>query len=1404
MKAMRRLWFVTIGVVAACAQGEEPSDQRLYAPVGLPQGVREYVGIAQPDSGELFLATEKDVFIKSPFGDSNGWEKIVPPKIIGGRVSAIIATAGNSGSRVLVCFSSGTGQSNLWAVTWELSADLPVWQKFRYRFSWTLVGSTADEDCRLLARGHNGAGRAIAYLTGRTVFPVQTNPSGSLELGSPVQGLPETSGWRLQAGASGSSVIWPSGSARLWSLSANGSTGQSIDFENLWPLSEDRLDPVRLQQYIYDPSRNFFFALTNHGLAIGEINPATGHPKGAPQKVQTVGVGRPLLIGFVCGRLFFVSSTKGKPASVQWETWRGRRPRTVDEFLMSISWESDGDGPADLLHARQLAGDLVIAEDARGCAWQWVPGRWESCPEAATVFRYALVGNSDPGSKPTLVCAPQDGQLWRLLPPSAGNWQVQRRPVSSAVDLVPDSGGGGWLLSGITPLRPDRLEFVTPHGGGRHQLALPNQPGSLHSSRIRFACLDGTLILPTSRHGGLLLPLGECFVHAQCGHCQHLKINLELEEELESLVPAGNSYYGGWLGLLRVPGKPLELVFIDIPDEVLDVSGTALAEITLTEITRSSDHLSILLPDSDGYIWLAHEEDGEWLGQRVLPTGMGRIKRFGALGGKNAGQTPRYLLLPQSDNPFLPHDYLLFTERGCVRLPQTVAEVREKEGGRIGVFPGFAEEDTPGDWTTLFSNHEQSGIEVEALEIRRTRGWLRIGPDEFGWCLLTNDRRTGLRGPGYHFQLSGLGEGFKPLAGPNGSGFLPQNLLGWTPDAITGPPERIIWGNRDASMLASVSYAVGHKVRPGQFYSETIPDLAEARIAIPLLGDAAASEGWDQPEIAVVGRDAVAFYTLPAPLSWGRWPTAFYPSRIRLEHMPLFDGKPSSEEVIEVAATALPNQLRGTVRRAVLEVAPAYDRWWVEVPDGMRFRKRADDVPVPVPPNGQIGIEINPGSNYAWTLEIPELPPGGYTQLTPWEFDVAPAPVPPPHPPVVTYIVAGLTVIATMFGWLLWAVPAVYRWFLIWHGRRWALVASACPSEVAVRLVDGKIELQIRHRYDSTPSPPSVMLSHERLSAWAGGKNNAKGRQHALLDARDSSEIAHIRQQIGKYHAAAQQDGTVLVDVQENLFSLPWAWLLGELWGQEETKLIAGQVTPNVVPPGGEVLPLALRPPMERQIVVGLVVNDNPTSELRNIRFAQWEALAVRKHCRNVRAKLIGSSCASNATVEALQQCLTEADVVHVIAHAEPEWIDLQHEHFTADHLKGLEVRTRLLIISGCKVGDPFRDVDVPLITELVSRGVNVVAATTEVDDIPCRWFFEQFYQSFFPVQKSKGQSLADSVKDAVAACRRTAAKRAVDGINMRDWQASIDPFTLYGNPSVRLVLAKPVTIQGATNAARV
>lgn len=283
-----------------------------------------------------------------------------------------------------------------------------------------------------------------------------------------------------------------------------------------------------------------------------------------------------------------------------------------------------------------------------------------------------------------------------------------------------------------------------------------------------------------------------------------------------------------------------------------------------------------------------------------------------------------------------------------------------------------------------------------------------------------------------------------------------------------------------------------------------------------------------------------------------------------------------------------------------------------------------------------------------------------------------------------------VTLLAVLsLGLMAWVIPAVYRFILIRRGRRWVLVASVCPSEITLRTVGGAVEAQLRNRYDSDSKPHIETVVADRLIGGRNLDSVTEMSPFAMETARGDPEYVRLRDKINKILDNSGFSPTVLVDVDWDLFDRPWAWLLGSLWGSDEGLIVAGQVTPNVVPSDDNDALAMPRSPMGKQVVFGLIVNDQPSSGLPPFRFAQDQAAAVVKQLPNIRARMVGSSDSSNASVETLKRCLREADIVHIIAHADPSWIDLQDKPFVAADLKGLELRSRLVVICGCKIGDP-------------------------------------------------------------------------------------------------------------------
>jgi len=352
-------------------------------------------------------------------------------------------------------------------------------------------------------------------------------------------------------------------------------------------------------------------------------------------------------------------------------------------------------------------------------------------------------------------------------------------------------------------------------------------------------------------------------------------------------------------------------------------------------------------------------------------------------------------------------------------------------------------------------------------------------------------------------------------------------------------------------------------------------------------------------------------------------------------------------------------------------------------------------------------------------------------------------------------------------------MPSIRRWIQVRLGQRWALEIRECEHEVFVRRLGNRIELELRSRENPVSNPPTFELPSDLQRPFP----------------EDLPEFRRLR-------AAFRPLEMVRVDVEETLFDRPWSLFVGARWGSDRASIVAGQVTSAWTEP-------SRRPPMSKRIIFGLVVNDRPTSGLAPFRTTQDEVIEITRHLRSVRAELLRFQLPGQATVENLQRCLTSADIVHVTAHASPDWIDLQNGQFTCQHLEGLKVRCRLLVLRGCRLGDPFTEGHEALVVGLTKRGVNVLAATEEISDNVCPRFFGPFYRAFLPRRGSMGREVAAAVREASVECRAYYERLQAGGLQTDDWNKSIDSLVLYGDPSLHLSLAYSVRNKKAAGSRR-
>ena len=355
---------------------------------------------------------------------------------------------------------------------------------------------------------------------------------------------------------------------------------------------------------------------------------------------------------------------------------------------------------------------------------------------------------------------------------------------------------------------------------------------------------------------------------------------------------------------------------------------------------------------------------------------------------------------------------------------------------------------------------------------------------------------------------------------------------------------------------------------------------------------------------------------------------------------------------------------------------------------------------------------------------------------------------------------------------LTWAASVrVWRWFLIrLCGHRWQFVAGVCEYTVVAepRVEGGGVRL--------TPKSADSGLTVEGLIVLEDGSWPPNGPGFHILRER-------VR---GK---------KVRVEVAEPLFRRPWATAIGGPLRDWQGAAIAGQLCQL-----DEILDL-VRPEIDSVVFFAcLGCRDSPANpKLPRLELAGAEVDRVTGQLRHRRAAQLGlpPSARDTGTCADLERALTEADIVHVCAHARPDGVYLDRV-MTAEHLTPLlpRIRCRFLVLSACRSGDLASASS--FVFPLVRRGVNVLAATTAVNDLACKTFFEAFYRSLLPRRRAVGIEIGQALRDATAACFPP----GQSGVRDEVWTPGINSFILYGDPSLQLRLQAREPATGPRHAA--
>jgi CHAT domain/HEAT repeats len=350
---------------------------------------------------------------------------------------------------------------------------------------------------------------------------------------------------------------------------------------------------------------------------------------------------------------------------------------------------------------------------------------------------------------------------------------------------------------------------------------------------------------------------------------------------------------------------------------------------------------------------------------------------------------------------------------------------------------------------------------------------------------------------------------------------------------------------------------------------------------------------------------------------------------------------------------------------------------------------------------------------------------------------------------------SAVAVSLVLFVGLTWSLSwQLRRRTLILLGQRWTFAVGRCDYGVDITGTETKQRLVMRALSGDARS--DVMALDLHAVDWAA-----------------------VPQLVLPAKKAMSPRALVRIETDKAIFGRPWSSAIGDGWSRPDAT-IAGQIcAANTLS--------ELAPRRSRRIAfsgLGCAISQgglnlpSATAEVRAVRqvFQDWGADTEVPH--------------SDAAITDMALALENSDVVHAAVHASSLGLYLRDGVFDAEALQGRSLRCRLLVLSACDAGD----VSLPeaFLWSALTRGINVVAALTPVDDQVCRVFFSDFYSALLPSRRSAGRSLAEAIRIGAASCRRRfdhASERLGDAQLALPSKRTLDAFVLYGDPSISLQL---------------
>lgn len=823
-----------------------------------------------------------------------------------------------------------------------------------------------------------------------------------------------------------------------------------------------------------DRNRGLRFLGTSGGLYVQSEVAERDRPNALPSPRLVKGIGaKPVLgLGLSAGRLV-VAVREGTEASPDFAVLREQRIRDAwENFEVTEGGRFESvrhpNGPASLSQFVQVRDDLFLATDAsRRELWEWSAGGWLRVVQL-TNDAFALnpdrieleqLNRLDSGlvvlhlhfQNALLVCRPPN----KLRERQQSNYIVSREPYIG--EVLPDpSGYGVWAIRRPAEGLSTGCAFLRPSGIDGVYKFQADSSYQVEQWRLRDA--TGGYVLPET-HGGLLIPIGATPHFVRAGEAVPSPIAGK-GYHIRSLLPGVKCVNAPWVGIRARQEHGAELVTLDI--EPFGESGlqTTCSVVPNTQV----EHSDKLVPDSDGFVWLARNTGAGWQIRKLL--------RGGGLGlqmdvGKLEDE-PRYILDLTGESP-----WGSASGPGLVRGDLWVFSNVERKQLRAGAA-------APPLRFVPMKPPTKTVADLRTAPKTSFRDLIRTGPQGLLESLVvsttfSNEDNLSAKWPAhaYRWGLWSLDREPEPFLSPAKEACLvaffdKSNVSVWN----TKPPLDVIQGAvlRDEPLDFTTSVRV---ICPPLTGPEgwLVRGVREVSIAAEFDLREARNLGANRDPCLVAANDSqVVFVLLSTPPEPA---IPFVPARARF----LTPNHPADEYVL--SDSVLPATLPHTVVGVEIDVRPNYAQWWRTDVDEVAVR--LNDGRITTASGGVIRLELGPDQTYNAVLSVPterELA----TELLPLEFRTGRLPLPPL--PVWVWLVTGTAgVVVFLIPLLVFRTPLVYR-IRARFGARWRVEIESSSPALRMRILCTARAIQVTVEpavplaigvYESSPRLPDAL-----------------------------------------------------------------------------------------------------------------------------------------------------------------------------------------------------------------------------------------------------------------------------------------------------------------------------------------